>query len=433
MNKGRWVTALLALVIVVGLTTAGRCSEVDQPSPESLQARVMTLTHPDLAGRACGTPEADAVAETLAAWMNDLGLEPAFGGSWFQEVPLSGQGWAGEELGGKIGRNVAGLLRGSGPRADRYVVVGAHYDHLGRVVPAEPLAPPPAAGEFYPGANDNASGVAVVFELAAMAVAKRAPADSRRGVLFAFFVAEEVGLQGSGYMVSHLPMAADSVDAMINFDTVGQLTEGRLYVSGVGTTDSFAALVDSADTGTLELSLAQGGWSGSDHMSFNTREIPVLFVFGGAYPEYNRPADDWPTLDYRAMTQITTFSDRLLHLVRTMPGDLPWTMVAEKILRSDDDGVIANRETWFGSLPDFTEEVKGYKLAGVFDDSPAARAGLQKGDVLVMLGGTAVSDLPSFTKALRSHAPGDLVEVRIERGGRTLNFTVVLGNRADRK
>jgi len=403
-----------------------------EPDPEILKSHAVVLTDPALAGRASGTPEAEAAADTLAAWMESLGLEPAFGGSWFQEIPLSGQGWAGEELGGKTGRNVAGFMRGSGRLAGRVVVVGAHYDHLGRVTPADGPAPPPAKGDYYPGANDNASGVAVVFELIRLAEANRDDSGDRRSVIFVNFVGEEVGLQGAGYMVSHLPVAVDSVDAMINFDTVGQMTENRLYVSGVGTTESFSALVADANSGGLDLSLAQGGWSGSDHMSFNTREIPVLFVFGGAYPEYNRPTDDWPTLDFEAMVAVTAYSERLLRLIRVYPDELPWVMISEKKLRQgDSEG--QNRDTWFGSLPDFTEEIVGYKLAGVFDGSPAAQAGLQKGDVLVMLGGDAIVDLPSFTTALRSHAPGDLVEVRVEREGRTMNFTVVLGNRADRK
>ena len=422
------VTAILAIWTVLGC----RADASPDPDPENLKARAVVLTAPALAGRASGTPEAEAAADTLAAWMEGLGLEPAFDGSWFQEVPLSGQGWAGEELGGKTGRNVAGILQGSGRLAGRFVVVGAHYDHLGRVTPADGPVPPPARGDYYPGANDNASGVSVVFELIRLTEANRDDSGDRRSVLFVNFVGEEVGLQGSGYMVSHLPVAVDSVDAMINFDTVGQLTDNRLHVSGVGTTASFAVMVDAANTGDLDLSLAQGGWSGSDHMSFNTREIPVLFIFGGAYPEYNRPADDWPTLDFEAMAMVTAYSGRLLHIIRNEPGDLPWIMVAQKNLRQGDgDG--QNRDTWFGSLPDFTEEIVGYKLAGVFDGSPAAQAGLQKGDVLVMLGGDAVEDLATFTRALRSHAPGDLVEVRVERDGRTLNFTVVLGNREDRK
>lgn len=419
---------------ILAFWTAWVCPVTASPEPDPgiLKSHAVVLTDPALAGRASGTPEAEAAADTLAAWMESLGLEPAFGGSWFQEIPLSGQGWAGEELGGKTGRNVAGFMHGSGRLAGRVVVVGAHYDHLGRVTPADGPAPPPAKGDYYPGANDNASGVAVVFELIRLAEANRDDSGDRRSVIFVNFVGEEVGLQGSGYMVSHLPVAVDSVDAMINFDTVGQMTENRLYVSGVGTTESFSALVVDANTGGLDLSLAQGGWSGSDHMSFNTREIPVLFVFGGAYPEYNRPTDDWPTLDFEAMAAVAAYSERLLRLIRDYPDELPWVMISEKKLRQgDSDG--QNRDTWFGSLPDFTEEIVGYKLAGVFDGSPAAQAGLQKGDVLVMLGGEAIVDLPSFTTALRSHAPGDLVEVRVEREGRTMNFTVVLGNRADRK
>ncbi len=430
--KFKYAPVLLAVLSLLAWTENSTGSELPSPSADVLQYRCKVLTAPELAGRGSGAPEADAAAETLAIWMAELDLEPAFDGSWFQEFPLSGEGWTGDDLSGKSGRNVAGILPGTGRLAHRFVVVGAHYDHLGRVTPAEGSAPPPAPGEYYPGANDNASGVSVVFELIRLASVPDADAGDRRSVIFTNFSGEEVGLQGSGFMVSHLPVDPDSVDAMINLDTVGQLNADRLYVSGVGTTPSFTDLVNAANTGDLELSLAPGGWSGSDHMSFNTREVPVLFVFGGAYPEYNRPSDDWPTLDYPAMVKVTAYTDRLLDSIRRDPEDLPWIMIAEKNLRGEgDEG--QNRDTWFGSLPDFTTEIKGYKLAGVFDGSPAALAGLQKGDVLVKLGGAEVEDLASFTRALRSHEPGDLVEIRVDREGRFMNFTVVLGNRTDRK
>jgi len=423
------VVFLTVLVGVVGMIQDVFPAEV--PSEEGLRGRAMVLTSPDLAGRASGTPESEAAAETLAAWMEDLALQPGFGDTYFQTVPLTGTGWAGEDLAGKFGRNVAGILPGSGPLAGRYVVVGAHFDHLGRVKPAPAGAAPPVPGEYYPGANDNASGVAILFEMIRLAEARSTSAEGRRAVLFVGFTGEEVGLQGSGFMVSHPPVSPDSLDAMINLDTVGQLTDNRLHVSGVGTADIFPDLVAAANTGELELSLAQGGWSGSDHMAFNTREIPVLFLFGGAYPQYNRPADDWPTLDYPAMARVAAYADRLLDLVRTGPREIPWIMVAEKSLREDDDPS-QNRQTWLGTLPDFTEEIEGYKLAGVFDGSPAARAGLQKGDVLVRFGGDPVIDLATFTRALRAHGPGDPVEILVERDGMILNFTVVLGNRADR-
>lgn len=426
----------LCLVIfalnAIGLSVTA-FAEYPSPSASHLQERVLTLTAPALAGRGSGTVEADAVAETLATWMDDLGLEPGFEGSWYQSVPLTGTGWAGEDLQGKTGRNVAGLLRGSGELKDRFVVVGAHYDHLGRVEPGEGARGAPAAGEYYPGANDNASGVALVFELISSVAARSKDEAPRRSILFVNFTAEEVGLQGSGFMVSHLPVPAENIDAMINIDTVGQLTDDRLHVSGVGTAAVFESLVVSANRGDLELSLARGGWSGSDHMSFNTREIPVIFIFGGAYPQYNRPADDWPTLDYQALARVTAYTDRLLDLIRTEPGEMPWIMVAEKNLREGGDDAGQNRQTWLGTLPDFTEDVKGYKLAGVFDGSPAARAGLQKGDVLLSLGEQPVEDLATFTRALRSFGPGDLVEIRLDRDGGLMNFTVVLGDRADRE
>jgi membrane-associated protease RseP (regulator of RpoE activity) len=194
----------------------------------------------------------------------------------------------------------------------------------------------------------------------------------------------------------------------------------------------FPSLVEAAKPVGLELSLAQGGWSGSDHMVFNTREVPVLFLFGGAYPQYNRPSDVAESLDPLSLESVTTFASSLMLGLRTVGGPLDWVMVGEKELRTEGDPD-QNRKTWLGTLPDFTEGVSGYKLAGVFDESPAARAGLQKGDVLTSLGGQEIADLATFTRALRTFGPGDLVEITADREGRHLKFTVVLGARADRK
>ena len=426
---------LCILVVPLAVLASGGLSSDPKPSLEAMEARVMILTDMELAGRGSGTPEVEAAADTLARWMQEAGLQPAFEGSWFQGFPLSGEGWAGDDLTGKTGRNVAGILPGVGDLGDRDLIIGAHYDHLGRVTPAGPDAPPPAPGEYYPGANDNASGVAVLFELLRLAGSSETEPglddEACRSILFVNFGGEEVGLKGSGFMASHLPVPLESVDLMINLDTVGQLTDDRLYVSGVGTAALLPELVAAANTDPIELSLAQGGWSGSDHMSFNTKEVPVLFIFAGPYQEYNTPADLGPTLNYEGMVLIASYLDRLVNRARRETAEFNWVMVAQKDLSSGKDED-QDRNTWFGSLPDFTEEIQGYKLAGVFDDSPAAKAGLQKGDVLVKLAGRDVVDLPSFTKALRANAPGDLVEVTVLREGKTMNFTIVLGDRSDR-
>jgi len=428
MRAGR---SALVILLAIWLGSPALADGVSS-APERLVARVRTLTAPELAGRGSGTPELRAAADTLTSWLISAGLTPAFDGAWTQEFALSGQGWAGQELAGRRDLNVAGVLPGSGDLATRYVVVGAHYDHLGRVTAAAGAAPTPGPQDYYPGANDNASGVSVVCELIDSSRVRQDDGASRRSVLFVFFGGEEVGLQGSGHFVSQSPLDLSLVDAMLNFDTVGQINDNRLYVSGLGTTAAFPALVAAANTDRLQLTLGQGGWSGSDHMSFNTREVPVLFVFGGPYPEYNRPSDTYDKLTPEGLVQVVAYGDRLLDLLRTTTDPLPWVPVAQKVLRDDESGQ-ANRDTWFGSLPDFTEDVQGYQLAGVFDNSPAARAGLQKGDLLVRMAGETISDLTGFTRVLRAHSPGDLVEVEVRRDGRQLRFTVVMGNRADRE
>lgn len=422
----RCMLMLGVLGVMVASVSAADLSSI---SEETLINRVKVLTSTEFAGRGSGTIEGEAAADLLGKWFKKAGLQPGFGDSYFQEFPLSGKGWTGNSLEGKTSRNVAAILPGAGELASHFIVVGAHHDHLGRLDTQLNGQGPAAELSYYAGANDNASGMTVLFEL--IESLKADTNVSRRSVLFACFGGEEVGLQGSGYMVSHMPITLDVVDAMINFDTVGQMTGKRLYVSGVGTAAAFPDLVNAANTEGLELSLAQGGWSGSDHMSFNTREVPVLFVFGGPYKQYNTVDDLWSTLNVAGLEDITVFSANLIESIRQYPEEMPWIMIAEK-LRADDDGS-QNRDTWFGSLPDFTEDIVGYKLAGVFDGSPAEKGGLKKGDVLVKLGGREVVDLASFTNALRANAPGELVEVTLLRDGNTLNFTVVLGDRKNRR
>jgi len=419
------------LVLVAGPASAAAPAD---PDPGPLLARVRTLTAPAFAGRAAGAPSTAARADTLAAWLASAGLAPGFAGGWFQDFPLHGEGWAGQDLAGRRGRNVAGRLPGAGALAGRWIVLGAHHDHLGRVEPAPDDAPPPAPGTYYPGADDNASGVAAV--LAAARLLAAAPAPDRRGLLVVLFDGEEAGLQGSAAFVDASPVPLDSIDAMVNLDTVGRLQDATLLVSGLGTGSCLPAAVAATAADGFAVRTAQGGWSGSDHMIFNTREVPVLFLFGGAYPDYNRPSDTADTLDPAALARVAGYAARLAEHLLSAPGRCTWSMVGNGPLRDDEPAAAdehQNRSTWLGTLPDFSEGVTGYKLAGVFDGSPAQRAGLEKGDVLVRFAGREVTDLVTFTRALRSVDPGDPVEVEVRRDGRLLRFTVVMGDRADRR
>lgn len=435
----RPATAMLVLGACLGAVSWAGAAEPAPASMAALQERVAALTAPSLAGRAAGSAGGHAAADTLAAWFAASGLRPAFGGAFTQEFPLTGKGWTGDDLAGLTGRNVGGIIQGAGALAGRWLVVAAHLDHLGTVAPPSPAGGIPGPADYYPGANDNASGVAVTHETARHL---RAGEDtrSRRSVLVLNTDGEESGLQGAAWFVTHPCVALDSVDVMVNLDTVGHLSDGRLVVSGLGTADPLEAAVNAAAAASgVPVNPSRGGWSGSDHMVFNTREVPVLFLFGGAYPEYNRPADAAAALDYAAMARITAFTGALVDHLRSASGDFTWRMVGGGGLGNQSEGgttpteAPGNRQTWLGTMPDFTEGQAGYRLAAVFEGSPAAAVGLQKGDVLVRFGDYDVTDLATFTTALRAYGPGDLVELGILREGRDMRFTVALGDRAQRR
>jgi hypothetical protein len=224
-----------------------------------------------------------------------------------------------------------------------------------------------------------------------------------------------------------------AVDAMLNFDCVGRPEEGRLYVGGTGTAAAFPEILAGADTGGLELILNPGGWAGSDHVIFNGAGIPVLFFFTGPYPEYNRPEDDWPTLDGPGMARVTAFADRVLEALRGYAGPLPYVAVSTAELLPPA-GDAPPRRAWLGTIPDFAaQDSAGVRLAGVIDGSPAQRAGLARGDLLLRMAGRPVADLAGLTQILRDCAPRQTVDLQILRGGRRLEFLVVLADRNERR
>jgi len=393
-------------------------------SPVELAETIAALTAPDLAGRGAGTPEEHAAAALVASWFAAAGLAPAGedSGTWFQDVPLPA------DLGVGISRNVIGSLPGRGDRQDRWIVVGAHLDHLGRVNPA--AGGVPRAGEYYPGAGDNASGIAVLRAVAraAAAIDPAGGGPARRSLLVCAFGAEEVGLVGSAFLVANPPVPLDRIDAMVNLDAVGRLGAGPLHVAGLATSPPFADLlaVAAADQSVHRQDPAL---LRSDHVSFLDQGVPALFLFTGAYPEMNSPADSLAAVDLAGLATVADVTARLVDALRTAPG--PFAFVAPGPAAALPAG--GNRTTWLGTVPDFAgDKVAGYVVGAVVAEGPAARAGLRAKDVLVSLGGAAVTDLATFTAALRRHDPGEVVEVRVERDGRQLGFYVTLGDRSQR-
>jgi hypothetical protein len=319
--------------------------------------------------------------------------------------------------------NIIGKLEGHDPLlADQIIVVGAHYDHLGLGGPGS-LAPDEEAP--HNGADDNASGTAVLLGLAKhfSADPERLPA---RSLVFVAFSAEEMGLLGSEYFVGHPPFSLDKVTAMVNFDMVGRLNENSMQVFGTETAEEFAALLDSLDAESpLALSHVGDGYGPSDQTSFYARDIPVLHMFTGTHSQYHRPDDDWQLINAGGMAEVSTLSAALITELGNWPSDL--TLVKQERPQAGGGGGYG---PYLGTIPDFGEvEGGGLRLSGVREGSPAAKAGIQGGDVVVEFGGKEVLNIYDYTYALREHAPGDTVIIKVKRDGEIVELTAVLGKR----
>ncbi|MBU1072453.1 M28 family peptidase, partial [bacterium] len=382
-----FAVGLLGLLAAVA-SSAGTAAA---PDAAGLAHRVRVLAAAEMSGRGNGTAEALAAADTIAAWFADAGLStvPSREG-WFQDFPLPGDEAAG------FGRSVLGWLPGMGVLAARIMVIGAHYDHLGVRLADD--------GEtvigIYHGAEDNASGVSVLVELAGLLAA--GPGDERRSCLFVAFAGEEIGLLGSSWLVEHPPWPAGAVDLMMNLDSVGRLRGDRLYVGGLGSSPVLRTLVTDANAGHgLRLEMSDSGWDASDHVPFDSAGIPVLFLFTGPHPQYHSTADRWELVSGEGLARVASYAGDLAAAARLHPGAIPYTAQAELPPRAP---AISGRErAWLGTIPDFVEGVDGVRLAGVMPGGPAEESGLQAGDVLVQLGDRTITGLQDLTAALQEN------------------------------
>jgi hypothetical protein len=356
---------------------------------------------------AVGIPAIQIVADDdLRAWLEDESLEITLDA---RVEPLRAEAY-----------NVVGKLMGRDPDlADEYIVIGAHYDHLGLGGPGWLVTAP------HNGADDNASGTSALLGLAKYYGA-HPEARPGRSLAFVAFSAEEMGLLGSDYFVSHAPFPLEQVAAMVNFDMVGRLRDENLQVFGTETAKEFSALLDSLDAASqLKLSYIGDGYGPSDQTSFYARDIPVLHLFTGTHSEYHRPEDDWETINAAGLAEVTDFAIALVDKLGNSPG--PFTLVKQERPVASGGGGYG---PYLGTVPDFGEvEGGGLRLSAIRPGSPADKAGLQAGDVVVEFGGKEVLNIYDYTYALRDHAPGDTVLIKVRRAADVVELTAVLGKR----
>ena len=322
----------------------------------------------------------------------------------------------------KTVHNVAAYIPG---KTKEYVIIGAHYDHLG--LGDEHSLAPSQIGTIHPGADDNASGTAGVIELARWF--SKQP-QQQRGILFITFAGEELGLLGSNYYTGHPLLPLENAVTMINMDMIGRIRGGKVYVNGTGTGSTLDKLVESVTPPTgfkLDLSEATG-YGGSDHMSFTVKQVPVLFFFSGLHGDYHKPSDTWDKIDAPDAAKLLGYVAQITTRLLNDPGRPKFQRVAEKVA-PDSSGGGSGYGPNFGSIPDFDEPPHGVRFADIRDGTPAAKAGLKAGDILIEFDGKDIGNLYDFTYALQAHKPGDEVLVKVLRGSQTIEAKVLLTER----
>ena len=416
---------IVVLLFAAGCRTAESIpSRAAAPDAGRLRNDIAWLADDRLEGRATGTAGSDTAAAWLARRHAALGLRPVASGDYFQRfVALSAQMAHTGQADGVATQNVVAMVPGRDPALrGQYVVIGAHYDHLGRSTAG--AMDPDAKDAIRNGADDNASGTAAVLELARLFAAHPA----RRTIVVAHFSGEELGLLGSQWFVDHAPIPLDSVAAMVNFDMVGRLRRDKLIVYGVSTARELPAIVDSANVApALTISAVGDGFGPSDHSSFYAKGIPVLHFFTDLHDDYHRATDDVEKIDAAGEARVVAVAERVVRAIadRTTPLT-PVRAAAPAPTAGSREG----SNVYLGSIPDMSAgEVPGLRLTGVRAGSPADSAGLKAGDVIVELGGRAVKDLYSYSDALYAHKPGEQVAIVFLRSGARQTTTVTLGRR----
>ena len=328
----------------------------------------------------------------------------------------------------KTVHNVAAYLPGT---TSEYVIIGAHYDHLG--LGGQHSLAPSLTGTVHPGADDNASGTAGVIELARWY--SKQP-KQKRGILFLTFSGEELGLYGSAYYAEHPLLPADNAVAMLNMDMIGRISGGKVYIGGTSTGSNFRPMLERLTAASdLKADFSEGPQAGSsDHTSFISKRIPSLFFFSGLHGDYHKPSDTWDKIDAPDAAKLLTLVAAVTDELRVEPERPQFVRQAPAAHGGGTAGPVTSSSgsgygPWFGSVPDFAEGINGVKFADVSAGSPAAKAGLQAGDIMVEFDGKPIQNLYDFTYALRSKKPGDEVKVKVMRAGMPVEKNVLLASR----
>lgn len=378
--------------------------------PETLQRHVTTLTSNSMQGRGIRTRGIDEAALYIADQFRRAGLEPV-DGIYIQRFERVYAGL------GSVGlSNVVGMIPGvNRSLSARPVVVGAHYDHLG--VDA-------ATGRVYAGADDNASGISVMLEVAASLARGFTP---QRPILFVAFTGEESGLLGSDQFVNNPPgaYATEDIYAMVNLDAVGRLEGKPLQVFGTESAYEWPFMAQGIGfTIGVPSEFPAQTIASSDHVSFLNAGIPAIHLFSGTHLDYHQVTDSADKLDYPGMSNVALWLEEAIVYLADNSEPLRVNLANANTVEVSNN--TSEREASLGTVPDFAYAGAGIRISAVTTGGAAEAAGLQANDVLLSYGGEAIDSLQTYSNLIRGSAPGDEVALIIQRGDQQLVFNVIL-------
>lgn len=406
------IAPVIALLLVS--CSASKWATKD-PDSDQMLSDVRYLASDKLEGRTFGSKGERKAGDYLADRFKDLGLMPkGDNGTWFQTFSVKSNNPHGVEFADKAegmltGRNVIGYMDHG---AAHTIIIGGHYDHLGFGEFGSLHMGDPA---IHNGADDNASGIAMILELA-----QRLAKYKEHNYLFIAFTGEENGLWGSNYYVDHPTIDLSKVSAMVNYDMVGRLSENKIAINGTGTSPAWPGLIHEANVFGLDVVMGESGIGPSDHTSFYLADIPSIHFFTGAHEDYHKPTDDIEKINAEGMLIV---ADMSLRLIRSI-GQSGREKLAFTKTKDPDPSTTPSMEVTLGVLPDYLYDGKGLRIDGVREGKPAAIAGLMKNDIIIKLGDKEIKDIYVYMEALGSFHKGDKTTVTVLRGEEEKTFDV---------
>ncbi|MEJ1240836.1 M20/M25/M40 family metallo-hydrolase [Chryseolinea sp. T2] len=364
-------------------------------------------------GRAAGSEGEQNTAAFISSAFKKLGLQPKGDKGTFQQKFSFNKGVHGEGKPAESNNIIAFLDN----KAVNTIIVGAHYDHLGNDGQGSSLDANPE-NKIHNGADDNASGVAGVLELARHYSTNKTRENNN--FLFICFSGEELGLLGSKYFTEHPAVELEKVNYMINMDMVGRLDRStrNVFVTGTGTSPVWQPLLQHLSSPELIIKMDSSGTGPSDHTSFYLKDIPVLHFFTGSHSDYHKPSDDWEKINASGEAKVLDLIIRLNSVLDSEPK------LAFLKTRTKSSAGRASFKVTLGIMPSYAGNENGLKVDGVSDGRPGQKAGIQSGDIIIEMGTLKISDIEDYMKALGQFDKGQTIPVKVRRSNEVVTLSV---------